>query len=306
MDGPDDHWLEGGVIPLVYGADNGFLPEIDRVIDLLGADDAWLNWWRQAGTAPVLEIQIFILKATTENLAGGEQVLLGRKRHLVQIHVDFAQLDALEPDERRLYALPTVLEGISRCLLALKLPTETPPVPGNVRPAPLSAGTLRRRRLRELRGISRSEPQDWFPDTAARSAALTVRSVLRPEGQQEPPIPAGSPPDPTGRQLVVEIHLPTRGDGGVLPGERGYAFAWIDEVEEFLEDESSDGSFEIYDVGEDFVETYVFFISGASEELLLSVAARVASLPGIPSGAFAVVTDDQAEEFGAGRRIPLS
>ncbi|MDX6241430.1 MAG: hypothetical protein QOG10_6254 [Kribbellaceae bacterium] len=42
------------------------------------------------------------------------------------------------------------------------------------------------------------------------------------------------------------------------------------------------------------------------EETLLAVAAHVAALPGIPRGVFAIVTDDEAEEMGVGRRMPLT
>jgi hypothetical protein len=313
-DEPEDYWLEGGVIPLNSGAENGFQQEVDRVIDLLGMDELWLLWWRQVSVAPVLEIQIIVLKAgrdpfsQLERIGADERVVRGRKRHLVRLHIDFAKLEALEPDERRLQALPSVLEGISRAKDALKLFGEHPPVPDSVRPDPLSAGTLRRRRLQELRGFTNApQPQDCFPDADERDARTpTARSVLRPAAPRATPSPAVSPPAPVDGQLVLEIHIPLTGNGGVLPGEPEYEFGWIDDIEEYLEDESSDGSFDIYDEGEDFGATYIFFVSGAAEEVLLTVARNVAVLPGIPSGAFAVVTDDQSEEMGTGRRIALS
>jgi len=36
------------------------------------------------------------------------------------------------------------------------------------------------------------------------------------------------------------------------------------------------------------------------------VAADVAALPGVPQGVFAIVTDDEAEEMGVGRRVRLT
>ena len=81
-----------------------------------------------------------------------ERVVRGRKRHLVQMRIDFGELEALEPDERRLLALPAVVEGVARAQQALNLAGEHPAIPASARPAPLAAGTLRRRRLRELRG----------------------------------------------------------------------------------------------------------------------------------------------------------
>ncbi|MFE7213723.1 hypothetical protein ACFY0A_33840 [Streptomyces sp. NPDC001698] len=61
----------------------------------------------------------------------------------------------------------------------------------------------------------------------------------------------------------------------------------------------------MHDEGEEYGEAYVFFITGAAEEDLLAVACHVAGLPGIPSGVFAMVTDDEAEEIGLGRRVEL-
>lgn len=39
--------------------------------------------------------------------------------------------------------------------------------------------------------------------------------------------------------------------------------------------------------------------------MLLSAAARVATLGGVPAGAFAVVTDENSTRFGTGRRVAL-
>ncbi|MEE1759649.1 MULTISPECIES: hypothetical protein [unclassified Streptomyces] len=61
----------------------------------------------------------------------------------------------------------------------------------------------------------------------------------------------------------------------------------------------------MYDDGEEYGEAYIFFITGAAEEDLLAVAARTAGLPGIPGGVFAVVTNDEADEIGLGRRVEL-
>jgi hypothetical protein len=70
--------------------------------------------------------------------------------------------------------------------------------------------------------------------------------------------------------------------------------------------ESSDGSFDIYDEGEEVGDAYVFVVAGAPAEGLLRVAADVAALPGVPPGAFAAITDEQSEEIGTGRRVALS
>ncbi|TCO44924.1 hypothetical protein EV646_10996 [Kribbella antiqua] len=305
--GAEDYWLEGGVDALTMGAENGFLQEVDRVVELLGEDGSWLSWWSRISKAPVLELHMIVVRAAYEGSVE-ERVVRGRKRHLVEMRIDFGELEALEPDERKLLALPAVLEGVSRAQQALKLSGEHPGIPDSVRPASLSAGTLRRRRLRELRGETNALlPRNPFLDWGDRqTGAPTVRSVLRPQAARLTPIPTVASPDPIEGQLVVEIHLPLNGAGGIPPGDPGYEFGWIDDIEEFLDDESSDGGFDIYDDGEEIGGVYVFFVAGAPEEVLLSVAADVAALPGVPSGAFAVVTDDKSDEIGTGRRVALS
>jgi hypothetical protein len=302
--GAADYWLEGGVEAGTRGAENGFLQEVDRVIELLGEDASWLAWWRGISVAPVLEIHMIVLRAAYEWTVE-ERVVRGRKRHLVEMRIDFGRLEALEPDERRLLALPAVLEGVSRVQQALNLSGEHPGIPDSVRPAPLAAGTLRRRRLLELRGEPDAPlPQDPFLHWDASTSA--VQSVLRPQAAGLPPNSLTVSQGPIVGQLVVEIHVPLKGTGGIPPGDPAYKFGWIDDIEEFLDDESSDGSFDIYDDGEEIDGAYVFFVAGAPEDVLLSVAANVAALPGVPSGAFAVVTDDTSEEIGTGRRTALS
>ncbi|GAB3939914.1 hypothetical protein GCM10029976_056920 [Kribbella albertanoniae] len=140
------------------GGDTGFLPEVERVMEVLDSDHAWFHWWRSVSKAPVLDLAIFLLR-TPQSLASveaniyagcDERVVRGRRRHLVRMHVDSDELSALEPDERRLLALPTVLDGISRVTTHLKIVGVPPPVPPAAQPAPLPPGVLRRRRLKEL------------------------------------------------------------------------------------------------------------------------------------------------------------
>ncbi|MCK8438166.1 hypothetical protein G3I77_35705 [Streptomyces sp. D2-8] len=99
---------------------------------------------------------------------------------------------------------------------------------------------------------------------------------------------------------IVEIHVPLREAPGTPEGSS--AFPWIDQVEDFLAEQEVA---EVHDEGEEYGEAYVFFITGAAEEDLLAVASRVTTVPGIPSGVFAVVTNDEAEEIGRGRRVEL-
>ncbi|MGW5969622.1 hypothetical protein [Streptomyces sp. NPDC055186] len=103
--------------------------------------------------------------------------------------------------------------------------------------------------------------------------------------------------------MVVEIHVP------LLPApdlpEGAYPFPWIEEIEDFLCDLEDRSDVEVFDDGEQHEDAYVFFVTGAGEQELLAAASQVATLPGVPAGAFAVVSDDEAEEFGLGRRTAL-
>jgi hypothetical protein len=103
--------------------------------------------------------------------------------------------------------------------------------------------------------------------------------------------------------MVVEIHVPMSPTPNVPDG--AYPYPWIEEVEDFLADLEDQGDVEVFDDGEEYAEAYVFFVTGAGEEELLAVASRVATLPGVPAGAFAVVGDDEAEVLGPGRRVTL-
>ncbi|WP_432939973.1 hypothetical protein ACQPXM_30605 [Kribbella sp. CA-253562] len=291
MDEPD-WWLEGGVFSLTDGAEAGFTAEFDRVIDLLGEDTGWLSWWRSASKAPVLQIEAVVLKPLSplgaEGLArigADERVIRGRKRHLVRLHVDFEALEQLEPDERRMWALPVVLDGIGRVREKLRLAGDPPQVPDVVLPLPLSVGTLRRRRLRELLDARNGQP--------LRDPERTVYRPLRPTGEGalltevlRPPerLPVRVVRGPGDGPLVVEVQVPVT--------DEAYGDEWIDEVDGFLADEASDGSFVVQDVSTGEGDVHVFVLSGASEEELLAVAERVAGLPGVPTGVVAYVMAD--------------
>ncbi|WP_328470984.1 hypothetical protein OHA21_06060 [Actinoplanes sp. NBC_00393] len=102
---------------------------------------------------------------------------------------------------------------------------------------------------------------------------------------------------------VVEIHVPLTPAENLAPA--AYPFPWIDQIEEFLVELEEDGAVEVYDDGEEYGDVYIFFITGTDQAGLLSAASRVATLDGVPAGAFAMVTDDEAAEFGLGRRVDL-
>ncbi|HEX8631878.1 MAG TPA: hypothetical protein VF755_27275 [Catenuloplanes sp.] len=105
-------------------------------------------------------------------------------------------------------------------------------------------------------------------------------------------------------RLVVEVHVPLLPAPGVAPGE--YPYPWIDDVEDFLAtlDVEIDGA-QDYDDGEQDGNAYIFFLTGTDEAAVLRAASRVALLDRVPPGSFAMVTDDEADEFGLGRRVAL-
>lgn len=99
---------------------------------------------------------------------------------------------------------------------------------------------------------------------------------------------------------VVEIHVPLK----ELATTSDH-FLWIERIEDFLVRMEEEERVEVFDDGEEFGDVYVFFITGAPDDALLAVASRVAALEGVPTGSFAVVSDDAAEEFGRGHRVDL-
>lgn len=104
--------------------------------------------------------------------------------------------------------------------------------------------------------------------------------------------------------LLVEIHIPVPSDEQMEAGEQEHPIVWIEKVEDFLAMLHGE-ELEVFDDGEQDGDVYIFFIAAADERTLLRAASRVAVLDGVPVGAFAMVTDDAAEEFGMGRRVDL-
>ena len=100
--------------------------------------------------------------------------------------------------------------------------------------------------------------------------------------------------DHGGMAVLVEIHFPMTADD-----------EWIDDVGDYMIDLEEELGIEEYDDGEEYGDVYIFFIAGASEKTLLAAASRVATREGVPAGAFAMVTDTQAPQFGMGRRVRL-
>ncbi|GAB2607818.1 hypothetical protein Aab01nite_61950 [Paractinoplanes abujensis] len=94
--------------------------------------------------------------------------------------------------------------------------------------------------------------------------------------------------------VMVEIHFPVTADD-----------EWIDDVGDFMIDLEREFRIEEYEDGEEIGDEYVFFIAGANERTLLRAASRVATRPGVPAGAYAMVTATDAAAVGMGRRVGL-
>lgn len=104
--------------------------------------------------------------------------------------------------------------------------------------------------------------------------------------------------------LVVEIHVPLTPDHNAPEGEN--PFPWIDDVSTLVSEIEEAGDAFIVEEGDEFDGAYVIVITGADESTLLTIANRVANLPGVPTGVFAMITDDEADELGQGRREDIS
>lgn len=104
-------------------------------------------------------------------------------------------------------------------------------------------------------------------------------------------------------KLVVEIHVPLVPAPDVPAGE--YAYPWIDDVEDHLAGLEEAGRLEVHDEGEEVDGDYVYFVTGAAQDQLLEVASQVADREGVPAGAYAVLSSDDAEEIGVGERVDL-
>ena len=61
---------------------------------------------------------------------------------------------------------------------------------------------------------------------------------------------------------------------------------------------------EMYDDGEELGDEYLFFVAGAPESDLIGLARQISGLPEVPSGAYATMTDTEAD-MGGGRRVDL-
>ncbi len=106
--------------------------------------------------------------------------------------------------------------------------------------------------------------------------------------------------------VVVEIHVPLTTTRESELGADDDPYPWIDDVMNYLEDLDGRGEAKIIDEGEEFEGAYVFSLTDAPEQSLLAMAVQVAGMAGVPTGVFAVITDDFAEQFGLGRRVDLT
>lgn len=103
---------------------------------------------------------------------------------------------------------------------------------------------------------------------------------------------------------LVEVHVPLVPVEGAAEGE--YSYPYLEAIEDVLFELDGQGRGEMWDDGEEFDDEYLFFISHASEEALLTLARELRALPGVPEQTYAVVSTTDAAEWGVGRRVDLS
>src|SRR5690349_9610011 len=99
-------------------------------------------------------------------------------------------------------------------------------------------------------------------------------------------------------EVHVELHVPLTPPPDLPDGAHSYP--WIDAVEGHLAEAEVED-----DGGEEVGDYYVFDVFGEDEGELLDVVSRASQIAGVPSGAFAVVRDEDSESVGEGRRVEV-
>lgn len=103
--------------------------------------------------------------------------------------------------------------------------------------------------------------------------------------------------------LVVEIHVPLAPSPDAVGDED--PFFWVDDVEDRLAELEEDAELEVFEDAEETDDEYVFFVTGAPRDRLLRAASDIAQGVGMPPGAYAVLSTDDADELGVGERVDL-
>lgn len=105
-------------------------------------------------------------------------------------------------------------------------------------------------------------------------------------------------------ELVVEVHIPLTPGEGIRKDE--YPFPYLETIESFLFGlDEAEGGGEMFDDGEELDGEYLYFVWQAPESELIALARRIAALPGVPEGVYAVITDSESEEMGKGTKVNL-
>ena len=181
----DAPWVAGELFSASDDASfAGFLAEAARVLDILASSDAWIRWWAESSKAPALEVTVYIthpprgpMSTWAAGYAGSApRVRRGRKRHYALANVDPDRFYGLDAAEQAHLALPIILDIVDRVVITLKLPPH-PPAPSETVPAPLPDRTLRKHRLRQLRGQA--------PPTAPQRVGLTDQQIERERAAAE-------------------------------------------------------------------------------------------------------------------------
>lgn len=106
--------------------------------------------------------------------------------------------------------------------------------------------------------------------------------------------------------LLGALNVPLTQDPNLGPDS--YPYPWIEVIQEeifHLEERGLDAQ-EFNADGEEDDGHYIFVITSESEGGLVSAAYHLATLPGVPMGAFLRVTDDESGPFFGGRIVPIT
>ncbi|GAA1496239.1 hypothetical protein [Paeniglutamicibacter kerguelensis] len=115
--------------------------------------------------------------------------------------------------------------------------------------------------------------------------------------------------------LICEVHFPLVISEDVVSGDLNERFPWVEVGEEWIEDledldppgvaewDTSD-AWSSVPGGE--TDEYVYYLTGDTSEEMLAAARTLASLEGMPAGAYAILGVSDPLELGEGQKVQLS
>ena len=115
--------------------------------------------------------------------------------------------------------------------------------------------------------------------------------------------------------LICEVHFPLVIAEGVVSDDPNERFPWVEVGEEWVEDlEDVDPSGVVeWDASDAWAsipggetDEYVYYLTGDTAEEMMAAARTLASLDGMPTGAYAILGVSEPLDLGEGERVQLS